>query len=49
MKKALSLVLALLMGLSLLTACGGGGSGGGGSKDEDLPSYASLKLSLIHI
>lgn len=44
MKKALSLVLALLMGLSLLTACGGGGSGGGGSKDEDLPSYASLKV-----
>ncbi len=43
MKKALSLVLALLMGLSLLTACGGGGSGGG-SKDEDLPSYASLKV-----
>ncbi len=49
MKKALSLVLALLMGLSLLTACGGGGSGGGGSKDEDLPSYASLKVGEDYI
>ena len=53
MKKALSLVLALLMGLSLLTACGGGNSGGGssgggggsgGSSDNDLPSYASLNV-----
>lgn len=51
MKKALSLVLALLMCLALLTACGGSGndtpssgSGSGSSGDSGVPSYASLKV-----
>ena len=45
MKKALSLVLALLMSLSLLTACGGGGGDSGkAALDPDLPTYDSLKV-----
>ena len=49
MKKALSLVLALVMSLALLTACGGGSdtpssNPGGGSADSGLPSYDSLKV-----
>ena len=49
MKKALSLVLALVMSLALLTACGGSGNnstpGSSGGKDgSGVPSYASLKV-----
>ena len=46
MKKALSLVLALLMSMALLTACGSGGDPGssGGSLDPDLPTYDSLQV-----
>ena len=46
MKKALSLVLALIMSLSLLTACGGNdsGSGSGSKTNSSVPSYDSLKV-----
>ena len=44
MKKAISLVLALLMSISLLTACGGGGGGSAPALDPDLPTYDSLKV-----
>ena len=50
MKEAMSLMLAMLMLLSLLTACGGGGSnpgggsGSGGGTDPNLPTYDSLKV-----
>lgn len=47
MKKALSFVLAFVMSLALLTACGGSGNSSGssgGKTDSSLPSYASLKV-----
>ena len=44
MKKAMSLMLALLMLLSLLTACGGGGSNPDSGTDSSLPTYDSLKV-----
>ena len=45
MKKAVSLLLALVMTLALLTACGGGSNpGSGGGTTSSLPSYASLKV-----
>ena len=47
MKKALSFVLALVMSLALLTACGGSGNNpgsSGGKTNDSVPSYASLKV-----
>ncbi|MBD5161195.1 MAG: hypothetical protein HDT14_04100 [Oscillibacter sp.] len=45
MKKAVSPFLALVMTLTLLTACGGGSnSDPSGGTDSSVPSYDSLKV-----
>ena len=44
MKKAFALVLALVMSLALLTACGGNPGSGGGGTDSSVPAYDTLKV-----